>query len=54
MERKKKVPVYEIKDRQVPPVKGAVTDLQDIVVNPTAMFSGVNLSEQVNSLEQLQ
>ena len=51
---KKKAPVHEMKDRQVPPVKGAVTDLQDIVVNPSAMLSGVNLSEQTNFLEQLQ
>ena len=38
MDKKKKPLQSEIKDREVPPVKDTVTDLQDILRKPTAVF----------------
>jgi len=39
---------YGMKDRQVPPVKGAVTDFQDLVQKPAAIFGTAHPAEPVN------
>lgn len=59
MDKKKKAPLHEMKDREVPPVKGAVTDLEDIVRRPAAMFGPAHPAEQLDRtnsavFEQLQ
>ena len=47
-ESKRKKEHYGMKDRQVPPVKGAVTDLQDLVQKPAAIFGTAHPAEPVN------
>ena len=37
-----------LKDKQVPPVKGAVTDLQDLIRKPAAIFGTAHPAEPVN------
>lgn len=44
MERKEETR-YPMKDREVPPVKGAVTDLQDLVQRPAAIFGPAHPAE---------
>lgn len=39
---------YGMKDSQVPPVKGAVTDFQDLVQKPAAIFGTAHPAEPVN------
>lgn len=40
MQKKKETPaVHELRDCPVPPVKGAVTDLQDVVLRPESMMA---------------
>ena len=48
MDKKRKAPLHEMKDREVPPVKGAVTDLEDIVRRPAAMFGPAHPAEQLD------
>ena len=38
---------HMLKDREVPPVKGAVTDLQDLVQKPAGIFSTAHPAEPV-------
>lgn len=37
-----------MKDRQVPPVKGAITDRRDLVRKPAALFGTAHPAEPVN------
>lgn len=46
MEKKKE----QIKDRPVPPVKGAVTQMQDIVRKPAGIFGPEQLNQTANPL----
>lgn len=48
MDKKKETPVHEMKDREVPPVKGAVTELQDIIRKPAAIFGPAHPMEPLD------
>jgi len=37
-----------MKDKQVPPVKGAITDRRDLVQKPAALFGTAHPAEPVN------
>ena len=46
MQQKKREPmVHGLKDSPVPPVKGAVTDLQDLVQKPAGLFGVAHPAE---------
>jgi len=46
MRKKEREPFrHGLKDREVPPVKGAVTDLQDVVQRPAAVFGPAHPAE---------
>ena len=45
---KREKQTYGMKDSQVPPVKGAVTDLQDLLQKPAAIFGTAHPAEPVN------
>lgn len=48
MDKKKKAPMHDMRDREVPPVKGAVTDMQDILRKPAAIFGPAHPLEPVD------
>ena len=56
---KKKTPMHQMKDSRVPPVKGAVTQTQDILQKPAAVFGPAHPMESMQTpalpvLEDLQ
>lgn len=49
MKNKQREPAkHTMHDREVPPVKGAVTDLQDLIQKPAALFGTAHPAEPVN------
>jgi len=45
MQKKKEAPaVHDLRDRPVPPVKGAVTDRQDAVLRPEGMMAPASIA----------
>jgi len=53
MEKKKPTPSHEMRDREVPPVKGAVTDLEDVLRKPTAIFGPAHPIEYADKANPL-
>lgn len=49
MERRKEESIrHGLKDKEVPPVKGAVTDMEDIIRKPAGIFGPAHPAEPVN------
>ena len=48
MDQKKKAPTHAMRDREVPPVKGAVSGKQDILAKPAAIFGPAHPAEYAN------
>ena len=53
MDKKKKTPVHEMRDREVPPVKGAVSGTQDILAKPAAIFGPAHPLEYADKANPL-
>lgn len=53
MDKKKAAPLHEMRDTEVPPVKGAVTDLQDIIRKPAAIFGPAHPLEPLDKANPL-
>lgn len=47
-ETKREKEHYGMRDVQVPPVKGAVTDFQDLLQKPAAIFGTAHPAESLN------